>query len=180
MAARAAARRADHIDWTDVTKQQFSTRLRKIMDEKGLSSNEIADRMREHLSEGESFATSNLSHYRQGRSVPRPKYLAALSAALGVNASDLLPGGVQGLTEDGVPSKPVAPRSRRGGGARRRGAASVPAAPRTELAAEVDHGASMIFMEDKGNMVHLKFDQLVSWDVALTILNALKPAEASR
>jgi transcriptional regulator with XRE-family HTH domain len=178
MAARAAARRADHVEWTEVTKQQFASRLRRVMDEKGLSSNEIADRMREQLPEGETFATSNLSHYRQGRSVPRPKYLAVLSTALGVSTSDLLPGGLEETPRESDVPRVI--RSRRGRWARRRGTADVSIAARIEPPADADHSASMVSMEDKGKMVHLKLDQLVSWDVALTILNALKTGTTSR
>ena len=53
------------------------------MAERGLTVAELADRVRQHLSEGENFATSNLSHYHHGRSVPRDGHLKACIGAWG-------------------------------------------------------------------------------------------------
>ena len=62
----------------------FARRLKAAMQERGLTANETARRVREALGEGAKFTPANISHYRQGRSLPRPRYLAALSRALGV------------------------------------------------------------------------------------------------
>ena len=62
------------------------------MNQRGLSIAETARQMRQHLA-GEGFTATNLTHYRQGRSVPRPKYLEALSRVLEVDPSALTPEG---------------------------------------------------------------------------------------
>ena len=71
-------------------KRALSQRLQHLMEEQGLSVTELARRMERELS-GEKFNAVNLSHYRAGRSLPRPRYLNALSRALGVTTQDLLP-----------------------------------------------------------------------------------------
>lgn len=71
-------------------KQKLSERLRTLMVEQGLSINELARRIQSELP-GEKFNAVNLFHYRAGRSVPRPRYLIALSKAVGVALEDLLP-----------------------------------------------------------------------------------------
>lgn len=75
---------------SDSRKRMLSERLRSLMDEQGLSVNELARRVQNELP-GEKFNPVNLSHYRAGRSLPRPRYLTALSKAVGVPAGDLLP-----------------------------------------------------------------------------------------
>lgn len=71
-------------------KRELSRRLRELMDEKGLGVVEVAKLVERELS-GEKFNAVNLSHYRAGRSLPRPKYLKALSKALGVSSQELIP-----------------------------------------------------------------------------------------
>src|ERR1700744_2042658 len=71
-------------------KQALSTRLRAIMAEKDLTVTATAKLVQERLS-GESFNAVNITHYRAGRSLPRPRILRALSDALGVDPQDLAP-----------------------------------------------------------------------------------------
>ena len=71
-------------------RRALAQRMRKLMDEQGLSVTEIARRMEKELS-GEKFNPVNLSHYKAGRSLPRPRYLNALSRAFGVSSEELLP-----------------------------------------------------------------------------------------
>ena len=94
----------------DLPAADFASRLRDVMDQSGLSSNDVARRVRAKLPKGDSFAASNLSHYRRGRSVPRAKYLIALSSVLGVKPADLLPGGEN---DDAAGDNGTAPASRR-------------------------------------------------------------------
>lgn len=72
-------------------KRALSESLRRLMDEQGLSVTDVAKRMERELPPGERFNAVNLSHYRAGRSLPRPRYLNALSRAFGVSADDLMP-----------------------------------------------------------------------------------------
>ncbi len=75
----------------DVVRKRFlSQRLQALMSEKGLSVTDVAKRMEQEL-KGERFNPVNLSHYRAGRSLPRPRYLTALSRVFGVAPQDLLP-----------------------------------------------------------------------------------------
>ena len=71
-------------------KRALSESLRRLMEEQGLSVTEVAKRMEKELP-GERFNAVNLSHYKAGRSLPRPRYLNALSRAFGVSADELVP-----------------------------------------------------------------------------------------
>jgi transcriptional regulator with XRE-family HTH domain len=71
-------------------KQKLSERLRALMDQKGLSVAAAARQVLERLPGG-SFNPANISHYRAGRSLPRPTVLKALSAVLDVDPEDLAP-----------------------------------------------------------------------------------------
>lgn len=71
-------------------KQRLSERLRALMDERGLSVVAAAKQVLQRLPGG-SFNTANISHYRAGRSLPRPAVLKALSAVLDVDPEDLAP-----------------------------------------------------------------------------------------
>lgn len=70
-------------------KKAFAKRLNALIGERALTPRTIADRMQQEL-DGEKFNVVNLSHYRAGRSLPRPRYLQALSRAVGVPTDDLL------------------------------------------------------------------------------------------
>ena len=74
----------------DARKRALSQKLRSLMDEQGLSITDLARRMEGELT-GERFNPVNLSHYKAGRSLPRPRYLNALSRVLGVTPQELVP-----------------------------------------------------------------------------------------
>src|SRR5277367_1235479 len=74
-------------DWR---RKKLSERLRALMDEKGLSVARAARLVQERLPNG-AFNSANISHYRAGRSLPRPDVLRALSAVLNVDPEDLAP-----------------------------------------------------------------------------------------
>jgi transcriptional regulator with XRE-family HTH domain len=148
------------------------------MEERGLTVTEVADRMRQHLPRGESFATSNLSHYRQGRSVPRNGHLKALSLALGVDPAELtmarkagpiqIGGSVQIAGPDGV----GAPATTHGPADGVRLHAVAPRLPRSPAT------TSVIGIEDLGTEVHLTIDRRVPWEVGLKVLQILKGCAA--
>ena len=153
----------------------FASRLRDVMDQSGLSSNDVARRVRAKLPKGDSFAASNLSHYRRGRSVPRAKYLIALSSVLGVKPADLLPGGEN---DDAAGDNGTAPASRRTPSRRKRTRREAPASRADEeLGAEAT--THILAIEDRGELVRFRFDQLVTWEVALSILKILKNIDAA-
>jgi transcriptional regulator with XRE-family HTH domain len=84
-------------DWY---KAAFAQRLRAALDERGLTVAETTRRMRTHLPKGESISVVGMLHYLSGRSMPRLRYLDALSLALRVDKSELIPDPVLGLDED--------------------------------------------------------------------------------
>jgi transcriptional regulator with XRE-family HTH domain len=69
-------------------RKRLSARLRWLMDQRGLSVSAAARLVQEQLP-GSSFNASNISHYRVGRSMPRPNVLRALSLVLGVDPEEL-------------------------------------------------------------------------------------------
>ena len=152
-------------------KAAFASRLRSIMEARGLTAAETARRMSEHLPEGESISRASLSHYRTGRSMPLMRYLDALSLALGVDKSDLLapvgkdeiPGRNQPL-ELSESAEPPRQQAWMGAPGNENAAAG--------RSAEVTKPLGII--EDFGDEVHLRIDQRVPWDVALKILEMLK------
>jgi transcriptional regulator with XRE-family HTH domain len=145
-------------------KAKFAERLRATMQHQGLTIAETARRVRQHLPNGEGFDDTNLIHYRQGRSVPRPAHLEALSRALGVSASDLLG------TEAGARAVDTRQRTP---------ATSVPLRPHHEVAEAGRPSPVIQVMEDYGENVLLRFEQLVPWPVALRILQLLKDPQSA-
>jgi transcriptional regulator with XRE-family HTH domain len=121
------------------------------MQERGWTVNETARRVREELGEGAKFTPANISHYRQGRSIPRPRYLAALSRALGVDQGEL-------LTEASAPH--VANSSHK------------PGEPLAGI--EIRAGSPSFHIEDRGGNAWLQINQQLPWPIAIQILQVLK------
>jgi transcriptional regulator with XRE-family HTH domain len=137
------------------------------MAERGFTVTEVADRMRQHLPDGENFATSNLSHYRQGRSVPRDGHLRALASALGVALTELT---------SAPDDESAGPR-----GASKASSSLVdnPAGVASASRPSVPENSSVIRIEDFGSEMRLVIDQRVPWEKAIQILNVLKGDGAS-
>jgi transcriptional regulator with XRE-family HTH domain len=164
-AAVARSRRADP---TISARSFFAERLKQIMEKRGLTVTEVADRMRLHLPQGESFATSNLSHYRQGRSVPRDGHLRALSLALGVDPAELTMKQSAPIRLDRAPAPSPSDES-----------TSVDESSATSTrpvsAAKLNSASSSVIgMEDLGTNVRLIIDQRVPWEIGLNVLQILK------
>jgi transcriptional regulator with XRE-family HTH domain len=128
----------------------FARRLKAAMDERGWTANETARRVREALGEGAKFTPANISHYRQGRSLPRPRYLEALSRAFGVNKDEL-------LTE----ASPA-----RDGNRQQHTPSSAPI--------ELPDGSPSFHIEDRGGNAWLQINQQLPWPTAIKILEVLK------
>ena len=129
----------------------FAHRLKAAMDERGWTANETARRVREALGEGAKFTPANISHYRQGRSLPRPRYLEALSRALGVNKGEL-------LTE----ASPA------------RAGDSQQHTPPSSAPIELPDGSPSFHIEDRGGNAWLQINQQLPWPMAIKILEVLK------
>jgi transcriptional regulator with XRE-family HTH domain len=139
---------------TKAAKAAFAARLRSIMEERGLSVGETARRLVEQLREGEALSRATVLHYLSGRSMPRLRYLDALSAALDVPTCDLVPH-LGWPTHDPRNTHPAFRGDRASG----------------------DGGAyrhSGLTIDDLGSEVHLRIEQRVPWPVALEILSLLK------
>jgi transcriptional regulator with XRE-family HTH domain len=131
-----------HADGT--RPRAFAQRMRSLMEEQGLSVAELTKRMEQELP-GEKFNPVNLSHYKAGRSMPRPRYLSALSRAFGVEPKELIPPG----------ESPDAGESENAGGRQ--------------------HAAPAVRIEDLSDgQAWLQINQKLPWPLVLRILDALK------
>ena len=128
-------------------KKAFAKRLNALIGERALTPKTIAARMQQELN-GEKFNVVNLSHYRAGRSLPRQRYLDALSRAVGVPADALL------MAEAEPPEGAAADRTRK---------ASRPA---IRIEARSDSEA------------FLEINQQLSWRRIIRVMHALKDDES--
>jgi len=139
----------------------FGELLKTAMKQRGWTTGETARRVREQLGEGAKFTPSNISHYTSGRSLPRTRYLDALSIALGIEKKDLMAqenaprkNGADHIVVDGTAADEIHP---------------------PEPTAEATRPA--LHIEDRGISAWLQVNQEVPWPVALKILQVLKGAE---
>jgi transcriptional regulator with XRE-family HTH domain len=153
---------------------QFAERLTEAMRQGGLTIAETARRVRQHLGDGKGFSDANLVHYRQGRSVPRLRYLEALSLALGVSQSDLI---AVDLPQSEYADSEERLRSRR---SLARAPEPPPAANDSAPQAKAPEIHVAVTIEDHGDEAHVRIDQRVPWPVALRILKAVKDTEAAK
>jgi transcriptional regulator with XRE-family HTH domain len=72
-------------------KADFAARLRAAIARKGWTATVVVHHVSRSLGNGNKFGRSHLCHYMHGRALPRPRYLMALSRALGVEPRELLP-----------------------------------------------------------------------------------------
>ena len=105
----------------------------------------------EALGEGAKFTPANISHYRQGRSLPRPRYLEALSRALGVNK--------------GEPLTEASPA---------RAGDSQQHTPTSSAPIQLPDGSPSFHIEDRGGNAWLQINQQLPWPTAIKILEVLK------
>ncbi|WP_296712642.1 helix-turn-helix domain-containing protein [Rhodoblastus sp.] len=148
-------------------KALFAERLRAVMAEKQLSVSSLAKLVQNELP-GEAFNPVNISHYRAGRSMPRPRILRALTQALGASFADIAPS----AAEDAFRTPPAIT-----------GEQKVPvddagADPDLALLAANDATAGAIpsfHLEDlAGGEAWLQINQRLSWSTVIKILQALK------
>jgi len=157
------------LDSSPQSKAKFAGRLRSIMHQRGLSAAETARQMIEHLPECKSISRASVSHYCNGRAIPRLRHLEALSLALGVEQSELINAQRSGARTpkarpNGFPNdSPNAKRQKPQEAQMDASDVVKPAEP-----------ARLIDIEDFGDEVRLKIDLRVPWDIALKILDALK------
>jgi transcriptional regulator with XRE-family HTH domain len=152
---RRSATRSNHEkNGLDPRNLLFAERLRLAMQERGWSGAETARKVRDQLGDSATFTPVNIAHYRNGRSRPRPQYLAALSVALGKPEEYFL-------------------------GFKINGAAHADAANGHSLNTAQD-ALPALHIEDRGRTAWLQINQQVPWSVAVKILEVLKADDAMR
>ena len=134
----------------------FGSRLEAVIRERGWTIGETARRVREQLGEGAKFTPANISHYTRGRSIPRLRYLDALSAVLGIDKRELM----------GQDNSPI-----RVNGHEKH---AVVRGQEVELVPQSEAAAPALHIEDRGGEVWLQINQQVPWPIALKMLNVLK------
>jgi hypothetical protein len=137
------------------------------MAERDLTVTATAKLVQQHLS-GAPFNAVNITHYRAGRSLPRPRILRALSEALGVDPQDLAPfptGDVENpVASIGADAVEVEASSK---------------VSRQQTADEAIGSIPAFNLEDmRGGEAWLQINQRLSWQTVLKILQVLKGAEA--
>ncbi|PZR93190.1 MAG: hypothetical protein DI537_11390 [Stutzerimonas stutzeri] len=89
---------------SEVLRVEFAKRLQHFMAERGWNQSETARRASEHMPGRKSFGRDNISCYVRAVSVPRNEHLRALSKALGVQPSDLVPAPMAKSVESKAPA----------------------------------------------------------------------------
>jgi hypothetical protein len=147
-------------------KQALSVRLRAIMADKDLTVTATAKLVQERLA-GEPFNAVNITHYRAGRSLPRPRILRALSDALGVDPQDLAPFPAAGAdkVQAAIDGEVISEAS--------------PKAGRKNIADEALGSIPAFNLQDMmGGDAWLQINQRLSWPTVIKILQVLKGEDA--
>jgi len=138
-------------------KALFSERLRTMMAEKKLSVSELAKLIQQHMPD-EKFNSVNISHYRSGRSFPRPRILRALNLALGENIDTALPQASSKTDSPDRKSSRVGARS----GDDVKGAIEMLKLPAFRL------------QDMEGGEAWIQINQRLSWSTVIKLLQVLK------
>jgi transcriptional regulator with XRE-family HTH domain len=138
-------------------KADFADRLRSAIERKGWTMSETARRASMFLPEEDKFGRAHVWQYVQGRSLPRIKYLEALSSALQVELDELVPAAIlpEYLTEERSVPTPAANSNQDDG-------------QKTDFVHVRDYGDGSALLEIR---------QRVSWETALTVLQTLKTSD---
>ena len=145
------------------TKEEFAKRLQAAIERKGWSAGRTAREARRYLSDGEHLSDAHMWHYLRARSIPRTRYLDALSRALEVSAHELVPGAAQNRAEALAVLDP---------GRTTAGEQTIrPDVGFETTAAQVRDG--------KNGTARLEINEEVSWSTALEILQLLKAASTT-
>ena len=134
-------------------RSEFAARLRAAIERKGWTATEAARRVSHLLGEKDKFSRAHLWQYLNGKSLPRTRYLRALSRALDVRPEDLIP-----------------PTSRAIRAARARDLRELAVAD--PLRAEP---AGIVHVRDYGDGTALvQVSERVPWETALAVMKLLK------
>ena len=128
---------------TNLARAAFGERLRTLMEERGLSVEETARRIKARLPK-ERLSSSDVEQFRQGQAWPRKRLFVALSVALGVEPHELL--GQPAVGQQSTPARE-------------------PPHPGSEA-----KPPGKLLLEDRGETVRLHVEMAMSWEMALRIL----------
>ena len=73
------------------TKSLFAEKLKAELEKRGWSLRKTAEEVSRHLGDGAKFGPAHVWHYLQARTLPRQRYLVALSRALSIDVHELMP-----------------------------------------------------------------------------------------
>ena len=135
-------------------KADFADRLKAAIERKGWTMSQTARRTSAYLDESEKFGRAHVWHYVQGRSLPKSRYLEAMSRALEVEPSELLPGEAgEALSQARQASEP----------------STATDAPMSL------HKESVLHVRDYGDgTALLEISERVPWTTAIAVLQLLK------
>jgi transcriptional regulator with XRE-family HTH domain len=133
-------------------KADFADRLKAAIERKGWTMSQTARRTSAYLDESEKFGRAHVWHYVQGRSLPKSRYLEAMSRALDVEPSELLPG----EAGEAIQARPAGESA----------AAEAPVSLQKE---------SVLHVRDYGDgTALLEISERVPWATAIAVLQLLK------
>lgn len=149
-------------------KAIFAGVLRKIMDEKKLTVTALAGLVQNQIPDRK-FNPVNISHYRSGRSLPRPHILAALARALEIDIGEL--SAATGREVEGAPKrrstdkKAISPQGILGGG---------PHFESKETPGDLAGEPGFYVQDLKDGEAWIQINQRLSWDMVIKLLQMLK------
>lgn len=146
----------------------FAAQLRRLMNEKKISVATLAQNVQDQLP-GKKFNSANISHYRSGRSTPRPAIMAALAKALDVDVDSL-------VATTRPESRSMAPSGRARATPRSRAAAQPrPLAVPHEAAPARDDDEPVFHVQDlKDGGAWIQINQRLPWSMVIKLLQVLK------
>jgi transcriptional regulator with XRE-family HTH domain len=164
-------------DWR---RKRLSERLRALMEEKGLSVATAARLVQQQLPGG-SFNSANISHYRAGRSLPRPDVLKALSAVLNVEPEELAPSKVNGQVghSNGMMGLAIVDDGNRESGAHDSDS-SVSSSAGAANGLALGSVPEFNITDLAGGEALLQINQRLSWSTVIRILQALKGDDSNK
>lgn len=158
---------ANQMKFNVTRKTIFAERLRSIMSDRNLTVTALAKLIQQRIPD-RNFNPVNISHYRSGRSLPRPQVMNALVQALEVEMEDLAPAALSGIE---IKRKLERKRSRK--------PSDLTEGALIDTAHDKDENASPAFyLKDlEGGEAWIQINQRLSWNLVIKLLKVLKGEE---
>ena len=149
-------------------KAIFARALRTLMDEKNLTVTALAGLVQNELPDRK-FNPVNISHYRSGRSLPRPQILTALAQALGVDIQEL-----SAATRQDVEGAPKRRSSDKNAPSK-----ATEVRPQFDSQETPDLAPGFHVQDLKDGEAWIQINQRLSWDMVIKLLQVLKGEKGS-